>query len=172
MHIMYKSFPFPIDWLRTTTAKAGQDLSRKAGTHIAQHLSIWLVWINISNFLCKTTLFLTHIFYFYRYLSHTHTHTNTVKHIKKVDGLCGCYRGLTPKLIGAVIGTIGSEKVANKFGLNEANDDDVKDELELTDEERYKSFFGNTKLFFNHFCLLTFMYSYINLTAIGALKGT
>lgn len=91
-------------------------------------------------------LFSTQFFYQYLLRTHKHTHTytrantHTVKHIKKVDGLCGCYRGLTPKLIGAIVGTIGSEKVATRFGLNELNEDDVKDELELTDEERYDSF--------------------------------
>lgn len=59
-----------------------------------------------------------------------------VKHIKSVDGLSGCYRGLTPKLIGSVAAVIGSEKVAAKFGFSEAHEDDDKDEVELTDEQR------------------------------------
>lgn len=61
----------------------------------------------------------------------------TVKHIKSVDGLAGCYRGLAPKLIGSMAGAIGSEKVLKKLGLDEIHEDDEKDEIELTDEQRY-----------------------------------
>lgn len=61
---------------------------------------------------------------------------NTVKHIKKVDGLSGCYRGLTPKLVGSVVGVIGSKRVAEKLGLDESDDNESKDESELTEEER------------------------------------
>lgn len=60
-----------------------------------------------------------------------------MKHIKSVDGLSGCYRGLTPKLIGSVIGIIASDKVAKKFGFNEA-DFEEKDDLELSEEELEK----------------------------------
>lgn len=59
-----------------------------------------------------------------------------MQHIKKVDGLSGCYRGLSPKLIGSIVGVIGSKKVAEKLGLNENDQNDSKDESELTEEER------------------------------------
>lgn len=62
-----------------------------------------------------------------------------MKHIKKVDGLSGCYRGLTPKLVGSVVGVIGSKRVAEKLGLDECDENESKDESELTDEERYKN---------------------------------
>lgn len=42
-----------------------------------------------------------------------------VKHIRKVDGFFGMYRGLTPKLIGIVIGSVGSDKIAQKLGFEE-----------------------------------------------------
>lgn len=61
----------------------------------------------------------------------------TVKHIKRVDGLSGCYRGLTPKLVGSVVGVIGSKRVADKLGLDETDENDRKDESEITEEERY-----------------------------------
>lgn len=59
-----------------------------------------------------------------------------MKHIKKVDGFAGCYRGLTPKLVGSLVGVIGSKRVAEKFGLDENDENDGKDESELTEEER------------------------------------
>lgn len=58
-----------------------------------------------------------------------------MKHIKSVDGLYGCYRGLTPKLIGSVVSVIGTKKVAGKLGLNDDSEKNEKDE-ELSDEER------------------------------------
>lgn len=62
-----------------------------------------------------------------------------MKHIKKVDGLSGCYRGLSPKIIGSIVGAIGSRRVAEKFGLDEFDENESKDESDLTEEERYKS---------------------------------
>lgn len=55
-----------------------------------------------------------------------------MKHIKRVDGFAGCYRGLTPKLVGSVVGVIGSKRVADKLGLEELEE---KDENELTEQE-------------------------------------
>lgn len=56
------------------------------------------------------------------------------KHIKSVDGLAGCYRGVTPKVLGLLLGSIGSGKVAEKLGLDE-NENGV-DESKMTDAER------------------------------------
>lgn len=39
-------------------------------------------------------------------------------HIRKTDGLMGCYRGVWPKLIGNVLASYGSDKVAEKIGLD------------------------------------------------------
>lgn len=58
----------------------------------------------------------------------------TVKYIKQVDGLVGCYRGLGPKVFGTIISSIGSEKIAIKLGF-ERIPDDSKDESELSEEE-------------------------------------
>lgn len=58
-----------------------------------------------------------------------------MKHIKSVDGLAGCYRGLTPKLIGTVISVIGSKKVADSLELDAYDANESKDSDELTDEE-------------------------------------
>lgn len=67
----------------------------------------------------------------------------SVKHIRSVDGLSGCYRGLTPKLVGSIVGAIGSAKIANKLGIakeenreNEEIDGAEVDETKLTEEER------------------------------------
>lgn len=68
-----------------------------------------------------------------------------VKHIKKVDGLSGCYRGLTPKLVGSVFGVIGSQKVLDRFGLDVTTENDDKDEYELTDAESQERFCASLK---------------------------
>lgn len=67
----------------------------------------------------------------------------SVKHIQRVDGLSGCYRGLTPKLVGSIVGAIGSAKIANKLGIakeenreNEEIDGTEVDETKSTEEER------------------------------------
>lgn len=62
----------------------------------------------------------------------------TVKHIKRVDGLSGCYRGLTPKIIGAIIGSIGSAKIASKLGLEERTENEL-DETKNTEDEKLVS---------------------------------
>lgn len=58
----------------------------------------------------------------------------SVKYIKRVDGLFGCYRGLGPKVIGTLVSSIGSEKIALKLGFERIPDDN-KDESELSEEE-------------------------------------
>lgn len=59
-----------------------------------------------------------------------------MKHIKRVDGFSGCYRGLTPKLVGSIVGVIGSKRVADKLGLDEIDENESKDESDITEEER------------------------------------
>jgi mitochondrial carrier len=56
-----------------------------------------------------------------------------VSHIKSVDGLYGCYRGLAPKLLGSIISTNLSEHIADKMGFAKV-DEEEKDEM---DEEEY-----------------------------------
>ncbi|XP_030560712.1 mitochondrial carrier homolog 2 [Drosophila novamexicana] len=63
-------------------------------------------------------------------------------HIKRVDGFYGCYRGLAPKLAGAVLSMVVSERVAEKLDLAHKED---KDESELTEEENYVQFKYNLK---------------------------
>jgi len=65
-------------------------------------------------------------------------------YIRKVDGFYGCYRGLTPKLVGSVVSMIFSEKIADRMGLPAVDEKD-KDESDLTDEELYVQFKVNLK---------------------------
>lgn len=55
-----------------------------------------------------------------------------------MDGFYGCYRGLSPKLIGSVVGVVASKKVADKFGFSENDENELKDDSEITEEERYR----------------------------------
>ncbi|XP_030375502.1 mitochondrial carrier homolog 2 [Scaptodrosophila lebanonensis] len=64
-------------------------------------------------------------------------------HIRKIDGFAGCYRGLTPKLVGSVLSLVVSERIAEKLGLPQQ--DDMKDESDLSDEEIYAQFKINLK---------------------------
>lgn len=57
-------------------------------------------------------------------------------HIKKMDGFIGCYRGLAPKLVGSIVGSICSERIADKLGLAVVIDEDTKDDADLSDFER------------------------------------
>ncbi|XP_026474363.1 mitochondrial carrier homolog 2-like [Ctenocephalides felis] len=57
-----------------------------------------------------------------------------------MDGITGCYRGLTPKLLGNIASVLGSEKIAEQLGLGVPPEkEDVNDD-ELTDIERRKRF--------------------------------
>lgn len=60
-----------------------------------------------------------------------------VSHIKSVDGLYGCYRGLSPKLVGNLLSTHFSEKIADKLGIPRVDEEEQED---LKDEEYYKRF--------------------------------
>ncbi|CAD7081906.1 unnamed protein product [Hermetia illucens] len=61
-------------------------------------------------------------------------------HIKKMDGFIGCYRGLAPKLVGSIVGSICSERIADKLGLAVVIDEDTKDDADLSDFERFSKF--------------------------------
>lgn len=56
-----------------------------------------------------------------------------VGHIKRVDGLSGCFRGLGPRLVGTIVSSCASDKIANKLGYIELPEDE-KDE-DLTEEQ-------------------------------------
>lgn len=62
-----------------------------------------------------------------------------VSYIKNVDGWSGCYRGLFPKLIGNVISSHMSEKMADRLGLA-AIDEEKSNDRELTDTELFAVF--------------------------------
>ncbi|XP_067646571.1 mitochondrial carrier homolog 2 [Eurosta solidaginis] len=64
-------------------------------------------------------------------------------YIRKIDGFYGCYRGLTPKLVGSIVSMICSEKIADKAGLPWVDDD--KDNVNPTNEELYVQFKINLK---------------------------
>lgn len=54
-----------------------------------------------------------------------------------MDGLYGCYRGLSPRLVGNLLSTHFSERIADRLGL-ERVDEDEKDDL--NDDEYYERF--------------------------------
>lgn len=54
-------------------------------------------------------------------------------HIRKIDGFYGCYRGLTPKLVGSICSMVLSEKIADRLGLKPL--EEPKDDVNLSDEE-------------------------------------
>ncbi|CRK93857.1 CLUMA_CG007384, isoform A [Clunio marinus] len=60
-----------------------------------------------------------------------------VSHIKTVDGFYGCFRGLSPKLVGNMLSTHFSERIADKLGMAKI-DDEEKDEM--SDEEYSERF--------------------------------
>ncbi|GAB0089855.1 mitochondrial carrier homolog 2 [Sergentomyia squamirostris] len=51
-----------------------------------------------------------------------------VRYIRSTDGYAGCFRGLMPKLLGTVMSSIGSERIARHFGLGPEREDDDYDE--------------------------------------------
>uniref|UniRef100_D3TP79 Mitochondrial carrier protein n=1 Tax=Glossina morsitans morsitans TaxID=37546 RepID=D3TP79_GLOMM len=63
--------------------------------------------------------------------------------IRKTDGFYGCYRGLTPKLVGCVFSMVLSEKIADRLGL--APMEDKKDDEPLSSEALYLQFKVNLK---------------------------
>lgn len=57
----------------------------------------------------------------------------SVSHIKSVDGFYGCYRGLSPKLLGNIVSAHFSEHIADKLGMAKVEED----EKENINEEEY-----------------------------------
>lgn len=57
--------------------------------------------------------------------------------IKNRDGLLGCYRGLSPKLLGSFISSNLSEKVADKLGLARVEENEKEN---MTEDEYYERF--------------------------------
>ncbi|XP_032677266.1 mitochondrial carrier homolog 2 isoform X2 [Odontomachus brunneus] len=53
-----------------------------------------------------------------------------VKHIKKVDGFTGCYKGLVPKLCSYTVSTIASQKTAEYLQLDVVQNEDEDEEDE------------------------------------------
>lgn len=54
----------------------------------------------------------------------------SVRHIKKVDGLTGCYRGLVPKLCSYTVSTIACQKTAEYLQLDVVQNEDEDEEDE------------------------------------------
>jgi carrier protein len=50
-----------------------------------------------------------------------------VKHIKTVDGLSGCYRGLGPKVCGNLISVVATQKMIDYLDLNRAEEEEDTD---------------------------------------------
>ncbi|XP_055910394.1 mitochondrial carrier homolog 2 [Eupeodes corollae] len=89
-----------------------------------------------TSILGKPIMFLPNIFQYAGY-------------IRQMDGFFGMYRGLTPKLVGSIVGMLCSERIADKLGLPaEKNDESISDltvdtkwqEGIVSDEELYIQF--------------------------------
>ncbi|XP_064212092.1 mitochondrial carrier homolog 2 isoform X2 [Tribolium castaneum] len=50
-----------------------------------------------------------------------------VKHIKSVDGLSGCYRGLGPKVCGSLINLVATQKMMEYLDLNQQDEEEDTD---------------------------------------------
>lgn len=70
-------------------------------------------------------------------------------YIRKMDGFFGMYRGLTPKLVGSIVGLVFSERIASELGLPAEKHDEPLTELSVdskwqeesySDEELYLQF--------------------------------
>lgn len=57
----------------------------------------------------------------------------SVKHIKAVDGLSGCYRGLGPKVCGNLISVVATQKMIDYLDLNKTDEEEDVD----VEENRY-----------------------------------
>lgn len=64
-----------------------------------------------------------------------------VSYIKSVDGLAGCYRGLTPKLVGNILSSHLSEHIADYFNCPKPEDDDDEDKDYKNSEEELAAYY-------------------------------
>lgn len=46
-------------------------------------------------------------------------------YIRTTDGLAGCYRGLTPRLVGAFLGSFGAERICDQLKLDAVTDEEA-----------------------------------------------
>ncbi|XP_055690993.1 mitochondrial carrier homolog 2 [Lutzomyia longipalpis] len=61
-----------------------------------------------------------------------------VKYIRGVDGYSGCFRGLAPRLVGTVVSTLGSERIAKHFGCVEEKESSDYDDEVASDSDGYQ----------------------------------
>jgi carrier protein len=50
-----------------------------------------------------------------------------IGYVKATDGLSGCYRGLSPKIMGTLLSLHFSEQIADKLGVEKVDEDDYPD---------------------------------------------
>lgn len=60
-------------------------------------------------------------------------------YIRTTDGLAGCYRGLTPRLLGAFLGAFGAERIADKLKLDTVTDEEAQ-AGQTNDAQLYKNY--------------------------------
>ncbi|KAL5282219.1 MTCH2 family protein [Megaselia abdita] len=82
-----------------------------------------------KSFLGKPVQFLPNIFSYAGY-------------IRQNDGFLGMYRGLTPKLAGALVSIVLSDKIADRLGFSQPTELDIAD---LDDDQMYSQFKYNLK---------------------------
>lgn len=63
-----------------------------------------------------------------------------VGHIKKIDGLAGCFRGLTPKLVGNILSSHFGEQIADYFDYKKLGEEKEFDNPENELEDYYKRY--------------------------------
>lgn len=63
-----------------------------------------------------------------------------VGHIKKIDGLAGCFRGLTPKLVGNILSSHFGEQIADYFDCEKLGEEKEFDNPENELEDYYKRY--------------------------------
>lgn len=62
-------------------------------------------------------------------------------HIKSVDGLSGCYRGLGPRVCGNFIAVVATQKIVDHFALNKCDEEEDDSDVEFSSERtRNKKF--------------------------------
>ncbi|XP_055701327.1 mitochondrial carrier homolog 2 [Phlebotomus papatasi] len=58
-----------------------------------------------------------------------------VKYIRSVDGYSGCFVGLMPRLLGTIVSSVGSERIARHFGLGEVKENSEDEEVARYDSD-------------------------------------